>query len=202
MSQECSSAKFILYWSFSLNVSMMCLSASSSTRIPASHRNTNRKLISSLRVKRRKTCSRSMLVLSWLALCKQYLHGGVLASRSVQPPVASLLLLPSSSPQASPGWVFCSTFRNLWACVLWVLSWKLEERTLVRWRLFFPPHPPTVVWLTWQKVTRAAFVSAVCGWAVLQATALTYLPRKPSRLAGCCAVLLHGCLKRSSILPF
>lgn len=94
------SAKFILYWSFSPSLSVVCLPVWS-TRIPASHRSTDG--ASSLHMKRRKTSSSRLLVLSWLALCQQHLHGGgpgVMFSAA-----ACCIIAPAalSSPRAFPG---------------------------------------------------------------------------------------------------
>lgn len=67
---------------------------------------------------------------------------------------------------------------------------------------FFPSHCGMTDMMESHKGSNH-LVSAVCGWAALQTTAFTSLPQKPSnKWAGHSAVLLHGCLKQSSIFPF
>lgn len=155
LSQECLSAKFILYWSFSPNISMRCLSAS---RHKDSYKSQGywQKANLLAHMKRKKWCCKSMFILSWLALCKQYLHGGcvcvcVLASCSVQPPVASSLLpLPRALSWLLAG-VFCSAFRNLVS-----FCWEFSLGSWGSKHLRGGDSPHCGMTLTWWRVTRAA----------------------------------------------
>lgn len=119
---------------------------------------------------------------------------------------ATCCIIAPAAPRLLDG-AFCSSFNNLWACVLLgVLSWKLGEQTLVRWRFFFLLSCPPTFYDTdimGSHRSRSLLVSVECGWAMLPAAVFPYHLRKPSnKLAGCCAMLLHGCLTQSSILAF
>lgn len=119
---------------------------------------------------------------------------------------ATCCIIAHAAPRLLAG-VFCSSLSNLWACVLLgVLSWKLGEKMLVRWRFFFLLSCPPTFYDTdimGNHKSRSLLVSVECRWAMLPAAAFPYHPRKPSnKLAGCCAMLLHGCLMQSSILAF